>query len=984
MSDPGLDNYMLSQDREPRKRGPPPSRAVPALQEIERRKQQREESEAQRLLREKIAARCHMPVTRERLEAGEIAFPQLLKLPKSNNPCEEATAYALWCCEVVMYRRGRDVYEEWSKGQYSLADLERLAFPGSSHTYNSYNPFTDPPSALDLESNDFPPPPAARGKKRKQAEDNPPVDEGRRKYRKLQQLMAPAVSTATASSSSKSKAQPKIATSSSSVPTPSKAIAATPTGPKPPLKAANEGKGKGKATGPGMTQGTGATHDRYGGKAIVVDEEGENMYPGHQITRGKSTSQSVKSRFVKSSIKQDKYAPTKPSPLRSIAFDAGQGSQLITPSQAHKSGFDLLQPTDEVTVRDGKLVREQRFPPRTQASISQPMPTAPRKPAATTHRPSTSQPVENASPNMPPARPRPYPVKPANKPAGTSRPGGAKRPVGPEWYSPRGVANARPHAHVEGNATHSTHTGNLHTSTNVSFSGGNASVTIGNRRSEDDEKPTKSAKKRARQNESRRRLQESRRSEQRQDTPPWSPSPPRHAQAPSSDDEHLDEAQPISEPDEELLRSQGRQTPEDDTNEEVFVLDPVTQTRVLVLRPDTSRYPDLDSDKVRYVRYYPSDIRPFLYAMSARAKVLIVVGGGGYFYRSPHPLDKTKSTSEIAYESFKWALDFKSVRLDFDQRFLLIIQPQIISFRTYTVKQLLQVVIKVFGFIEFVEDEEDIEWNKELFEKWGHLKFIYKYPTRQSKPFQHRYFRKAIRRTLYVNSSGFARRFAQLFSPVPDRYICFIATLTNRIISWFSTGILDQGRLNGEGDARTFAQVMDLIEYMRIHKQKTLWNIRTSITEYCLAKVELEKKAVGIRHVPAAERNWSPDAEEIVQSEFSDRFTQDQMRPQEPGVEPRAVALPQVELHDANIGVDYGEVEDFNRSQRAGVNQDGEGASDDDESDGESDDEVYDNDEDYDADDVEQPLEDLEDLEMPDEEMMDVADGGDAGPSMLF
>ncbi|KAG8709402.1 hypothetical protein FRC11_005585, partial [Ceratobasidium sp. 423] len=524
----------------------------------------------------------------------------------------------------------------------------------SSHTYNSYNLFTDPPLALDLESNDFPPPPVACSKKHKQAEDNPPVDEGRCKYQKLQQLMAPAMSTVTTSSSSKSKVQPKIATSSLSIPTPSKVITATPTGPKPPLKATNEGKGKGKATGP----------------AIVFNEEGENMYPGHQITQGKSTSQSVKSCFIKSSIKQDKYALTKPSPLWSIAFDTGQGLQLITPSQACKSGFDLLQPMDEVTVWDGKLVWEQCFPLHTQVSISQPMPTAPRKPAATTHRPSTSQPVENTSHeslNMPPAHLRPYPVKPANKPARTLHPGGVKRPIGPEWYSPWGVANAQPHTHIKGNTTHLTHTRNLHTSTNMSFSGGNASVTISNHRSKDDKKPTKSAKKQARQNESHHSTSSI--ILVWQDTPPWSPSPPQHAQAPSSDNEHLDEAQLISEPDEELLHSQGHQTPEDNTNEEV---------------------------------------------------------GGGYFYCSPHPLDKTKSMSEVMYESFKWALDFKSIRLNFDQWFLLIIQPQIISFQMYMVKQLLQVVIKVFGFIKFVEGEEDIEWNKELFEKWGHLKFIYK------------------------------------------------------------------------------------------------------------------------------------------------------------------------------------------------------------------------------------------------------------------
>ncbi|KAG8758388.1 hypothetical protein FRC11_003754 [Ceratobasidium sp. 423] len=913
-----LQDYTLTLSREPRKRGPPPARYAPALEEIEGRKQQHEKTKARWLLSEKIAARRHMPVTHERLKAGEIPFPMLLNLPLSNSShADEDEAYGLWFCEVVMYRRGKDVYDEWVKGEYTLSQLEQLAFPGPVNIYSNYNPFTEPPSPLDLESADFPPP---RGEKRKET-DPPTTNRGETKYRKLQQLAYPTASVATSSAKSdKGKTKAKAPTSSSGAPTSTK--------PKPPVKTPTDGKGKGKVVGTSTIKGTGATQDHYGGKAIVVDDERGNMYPG--ITRGQSSGQPVESRFAKSvKSQQNKFAPANPSPLRNVAFGMGQDPQHSAPLHARGSGFDPLQPMDETTVWNGKLVREQHVPLHTQTSLSQPATTITRNTSKPAHRPSASQPVggsqsreARASINtksqhvpsatqptkMPAVCPGPYAAKAA---AGPSR-HGVNKLVGPGRQVADHPTTVNVRTHIKSNSIQSTGTGHSHTSTNASFSGGNASVSGGNGRGGVDENPSKRARKRMRQSGNRHSSLEARQEEKRQRPP----APARRLRrVPSSDDETLDAPQPYSESDEEMPVSEDNQPSEEHTEEEdVYEIDPVTNARYRVLRPDLSKYPDLESPEVQSVANFPITIRPFLRMMHERGKVLAIAGGGGYFYRSTHPLDKTKSIMDIAYDSFLWALDHNAVRLKFDQRFLLALQPQIVSFRTHMIWQLIPIVIQEFGYIKFVEDHEDIRRNRETFEMWGNLKFIYK---------------------------------------------------TNRIMSWFSAGVFEQGRLNADADARTFAEVMDIIEYMRLKKRKTLWNVRTEITDHCLDQVELEKRAAGFARRPAAMRDWSPDAKEIFQSRFDERFTADSMNPQ--NLKEEDLDLPRVEFDGSEIGVDYDEVDRFNREQQ-GIDEGG-----DDDDDGKVDD-------DGSSDNVEEPLEGPEDRSMPDEEMMDPADMGDGGP----
>ncbi|KAG8683173.1 hypothetical protein FRC11_013885, partial [Ceratobasidium sp. 423] len=132
---------MLSQHQEPHEQGPPPDRATPTFNDIMKKKKKHVETAACHLIREKIKAQKCMPVTVEHLKAGNIAFPVLLDLPKSEDPevaCkEEEEAYGIWCCKVNMYRRGEDLYDDWSSSCITLQELEKSTFPGPPYIYTT-------------------------------------------------------------------------------------------------------------------------------------------------------------------------------------------------------------------------------------------------------------------------------------------------------------------------------------------------------------------------------------------------------------------------------------------------------------------------------------------------------------------------------------------------------------------------------------------------------------------------------------------------------------------------------------------------------------------------------------------------------------------------------------------------------------------------------------------------------------------------------
>ncbi|CAE7226987.1 unnamed protein product [Rhizoctonia solani] len=392
--------------------------------------------------------------------------------------------------------------------------------------------------------------------------------------------------------------------------------------------------------------------------------------------------------------------------------------------------------------------------------------------------------------------------------------------------------------------------------------------------------------------------------------------------------------------------------------------DPLTEIELLTIEPDTALYPHPESDRI-YVVNFPKALRPYLHCMNARAKVF-VVAKGDYDYHSTHPSDKSKTTMDIAFDSFFWMLDKKSIKLEFDRRFTQTLPPQIRSHRTYTIKLLVPFVEQFYGFRKAVTCHEDIDANKELFEKYGDLRFIYKVPEQESKPFQHEYFLHVVRRLLYWNETCFARCYPKLFSPVPDRYLCFIATLTNRVISWFSTGRYVEGHLNEDADSRTFASIMEIIEHMRLYQRKTLWNVRSTITEFGLRHAE-RTLAMSVSK-PAAERSWSPDAEELYESQFDPRFVDDIMNPRDPKKEDEVMNLTQIDSDDPDSGYqlnpeqfDDQDIDEFHRNKQNRANYD----------------------ESFESD-VDQPLEAQETLDEPDEEMMDPADAGDAGPNSIF
>ncbi|KAG8751121.1 hypothetical protein FRC11_009683 [Ceratobasidium sp. 423] len=144
------------------------------------------------------------------------------------------------------------------------------------------------------------------------------------------------------------------------------------------------------------------------------------------------------------------------------------------------------------------------------------------------------------------------------------------------------------------------------------------------------------------------------------------------------------------------------------------------------------------------------------------------------------------------------------------------VPPKVCSHCTHTCHVLLPVVEIVFGFCRFVENQEQIAQNKQLFKQWGDLQFIYKLPKRYGRPFQHEFFMKAVCHTLYTNASCFGQRYPNLFALISECYICFIAVLANHVISQFSTRVYKPYLLNEDMQAKDFVEIMDIIEYMFI------------------------------------------------------------------------------------------------------------------------------------------------------------------------
>ncbi|KAG8704336.1 hypothetical protein FRC11_009972, partial [Ceratobasidium sp. 423] len=216
MPDSNLGNYMLSQHWEPRKWGPPLDRATPTFNDIAKKKKKHVETVACHLICEKIEAQKWMPITVKHLKAGNIAFPVLLDLPKSEDPevaCkEEEEAYGIWCCEVNMYHQGKDLYNDWSSGHITLQELEKSAFPGPPYIYSEYNPFIDPPDLLDF-TTDHPKYPATPQAAKHKFKGGSEPDGKSCRLRLLQNpsmLLTNLLKSNTGSSSSNSKSSPKL------------------------------------------------------------------------------------------------------------------------------------------------------------------------------------------------------------------------------------------------------------------------------------------------------------------------------------------------------------------------------------------------------------------------------------------------------------------------------------------------------------------------------------------------------------------------------------------------------------------------------------------------------------------------------------------------------------------------------------------------------------------------------------------------------
>ncbi|KAG8690587.1 hypothetical protein FRC11_010585 [Ceratobasidium sp. 423] len=859
MPDSNLDDYVLSQHREPHERGPPPDRAAPTFNDIAKKKKKCVETAARRLIREKIEARKRMPVTVERLKAGNIAFPVLLDLPKSEDPEvaheEEEEAYGIWCCEVNMYCRGEDLYDDWSSGRITLQELEKSAFPGPPYIYSKYNPFVDPPDPLDF-TTDHPKYPATPQAAKRKFEGGSEPDGKSRRLRLLQNpstLLANLPKSNTGSSSSNSKSSPKSNPKSNPKPSPKShpKPTAKATNPqqrsshsKPTSAGSNGGQGSKNPESASTSKATRATQSQYGGRAIAVDGERGNMYPG--ITRGSGPSQSVQSCFAQSvKAQQSKFAPKNPSPLRNIAYSARQGVSAA----AHDAGFSRLERTDEETIWNGKLVCGQRVPPGTRVSISQLSPSTSKNPPKASGQTSASQPssggsrdsrASGAQPAHPPSTPRAAkmpPVRPAppkknapSKNAGSSR-RSIREPVDDGWYGGRGaVDHPMAQAGIQNTSIQSSDRIQIQNNS-ISHATAQASVLGSDRGSQGNGSLSPRAKKRLRQK--RNKQSAARQAEQQRVLPQrWAHAPPH----PPSEDEELDEDAPELEdiPEREQDEPQARgNSPERATDVPgVFtVYDRDMQTLYNILRPDVTKYPAYNSGDTGKVNHYPDIIQNFLGTMGQHAKV----------------------------------------------------PPKVCSHHTHTCRVLLPVVEIVFGFCRFVENQEQIARNKQLFEQWGDLRFIYKRPERYGRPFQHEFFVKAVCHTLYANASCFGRRYPNLFVPISEHYICFIAVLANHVISRFSTGVYKPYPLNEEVQTKDFAEIMDIVEYMRKKQATTLWNVQSKITDYGIRYAE--RSSNHTTHVPAAERRWSPDAVEVFQSRFDNRFAQDHMNPMRPKVD---------------------------------------------------------------------------------------------------
>ncbi|KAG8753353.1 hypothetical protein FRC11_007513 [Ceratobasidium sp. 423] len=556
---------------------------------------------------------------------------------------------------------------------------------------------------------------------------------------------------------------------------------------------------------------------------------GPSQLMENAITRGSGPSQSIQSHFAQSvKAQQSKFALKNLSPLRNIAYSARQGISAV----AHNAGFSCLERMDKEMIWNGKLVCGQRVPPRTWVSISQPSPLMSKNPPKASGQTSASQPLSGGScdsrasgaqpahppstlhaAKMPPVRPAPPKKNAPSKNAGSLH-RSIREPVDDSWYGGCGaVDHLMAQAGIQNTSIQSSDQIQIQNNS-ISHATAQASVLGSDGGSQGNGSLSPHAKKRLRQK--RNKQSAACQAEQQCVLPQCRAHTPPH---PPSEDEELDEDAPELEdiPEREQDKPQAcGNSPERATDVPgVFtVYDRDTQTLYNILRPNVTKYPTYNLGDTGKVNHYPDIIQNFLGTMGQHAKVHIIAQGD-YPYKSPNRQDRCKSPKDVVYDSYCWAIDYMKTRLEFDARFLHMVPPKVCSHRMHTCHVLLPVVEIVFGFCRFVENQEQIARNKQLFEQWGDLRFIYKCPERYGRPFQHEFFMKAVCRTLYVNTSCFGRRYPNLFAPISECYICFIAVLANHVISRFSTRVYKPYPLNEEVQTKDFAEIMDIVEYMQ-------------------------------------------------------------------------------------------------------------------------------------------------------------------------
>ncbi|KAG8729748.1 hypothetical protein FRC11_008099 [Ceratobasidium sp. 423] len=550
-------------------------------------------------------------------------------------------------------------------------------------------------------------------------------------------------------------------------------------------------------------------------------------------------------------------------------------------------GFSHLERTDKEMIWNGKLVRGQCVPPGTRVSISQPSPLTSKNPPKASGQTSASQPSSGGSRDscasgtqpahplstphaakMPPVRPAPPKKNTLSKNTGSSC-CSIREPVDNGWYGGcRVVDHLMAQAGIQNTSIQSSDQIQIQNNS-ILHATAQASVLGSDGGSQGNGSLSPHAKKRLRQKQNKQSAV--RQAEQQCVLPQHRAHAPPHL---PPKDEELDEDAPELEdiPEREQDKPQARgNSPECATNVlGVFtVYNHDTQTLYNILWPNITKYPAYNSGDTRKVNHYPDIIQNFLGTMGQHVKVHIIAQGD-YPYKSLNRQDRCKSPKDVVYDSYCWVIDYTKTQLEFDAHFLHMVPPKVCSHHMHTCCVLLPVVEIVFGFCRFVENQEQITQNKQLFEQWGNLWFIYKRPERYGQPFQHEFFVKAVCCTLYANASCFGHHYPNLFALISECYICFIAVLANHIILQFSTRVYKPYPLNEEVQTKNFAEIMDIIEYMHKKQATTLWNVQSKITDYGIRYAE--RSSNHTTHVPAAERRWSPDAVEVFQSRFDDHF----------------------------------------------------------------------------------------------------------------